>query len=138
MQKQVEVSLQELDLLAQALKDEIIKNKVLLLYGEMGSGKTTFISALCKVLDCKDEVSSPTYGLVNEYRIQNSKIYHFDLFRLKSKEEVLDIGFEDYLDQNAICIIEWPQLVEEYIEAGLKIEIEKIGLNRRKFSIFKF
>jgi tRNA threonylcarbamoyladenosine biosynthesis protein TsaE len=138
MQKQLLVTLDELESLSVELKDAILESKVLLLYGEMGAGKTTFIKALCKVLACKDNVSSPTYSIVNEYIIPNYKIYHFDLFRLKSTKEVLDIGFEDYLNQNAICVIEWPELIAGYIESGLKIEIEKIDLNRRKFSIFKF
>jgi tRNA threonylcarbamoyladenosine biosynthesis protein TsaE len=131
-------NLDELDDLAFLLKDEIIRYKNILIYGEMGAGKTTFIKALGKVLSCKDNISSPTYAIVNEYDMPPSKIFHFDLFRLNSKEEVLDIGFEDYLDQNALCIIEWPQLAEGFIETGLKIEIEKIDLNRRKFSIFSF
>jgi tRNA threonylcarbamoyladenosine biosynthesis protein TsaE len=138
MQKQLLVTLDELESLSVELKDAILESKVLLLYGEMGAGKTTFIKALCKVLACKDNVSSPTYSIVNEYIIPNYKIYHFDLFRLKSTKEVLDIGFEDYLNQNAICVIEWPELIAGYIESGLKIKIEKIDLNRRKFSIFKF
>lgn len=138
MPTQIVVNLDELESLAEQLKDEIVSSKNLLLYGEMGAGKTTFIKALAKALSCKDEVSSPTYAIVNEYTIDKNSIYHFDLFRLKSLEEVLDIGFEDYLDKQELCIVEWPQLVEELIESGMKIEIEKIDLNRRKFSIFKF
>lgn len=131
-------NLDDLARLAEEIKTDVLAQKNLLLYGEMGAGKTTFIKALCKALGSKDEVSSPTYAIVNEYLVDNLKIFHFDLFRMKNLEEILDIGFEDYLEQDAICIIEWPQLVEDMIPHGMKIEIEKIDLNRRKFSTFKF
>ncbi len=128
----------ELEQLAIEIKPLILASKNILFYGEMGAGKTSFIKVLCKVLGYNDDVSSPTYSIVNEYSNDTTLIYHFDLFRLETSDEILDIGFEDYLDRNAICLIEWPQKAEQFIESGLKIEIEKIDLNSRKFSIFKF
>ncbi len=82
---------------------------VVLLEGEMGAGKTTFIRALCKVLGVVDEVSSPTYSLVNEYHSASGvKVYHFDLYRLDDPSELLAIGVEEYFAEPALCLIEWP------------------------------
>ena len=81
-------------------------------YGEMGSGKTTLIKAICSELSVKDVVNSPTYGLVNEYKAANSsKVYHFDFYRLNSIEEALDIGVEDYLNSANYCLMEWPERI---------------------------
>lgn len=84
--------------------------KVFAFNGEMGSGKTTFIKELSKILDSKDDFSSPTYSIVNEYTSSKGKLFHFDLYRLKSTEELLDIGFEEYVNSGNYCFIEWPDL----------------------------
>lgn len=86
--------------------------------GEMGAGKTTFISALSQALGVdEDEANSPSFAIVNEYRSDTTAelIYHFDLYRLENLEEVMDIGFEDYLDSGAICLIEWPDIVSDIL-----------------------
>ncbi len=128
----------EIPHLALELREWIVAQKNILFYGEMGAGKTTLIKGICAALGSSNEISSPTYALVNEYEGDNYLIYHFDLFRLKSFEEVLDIGFEEYIDSDAICLIEWPEKIESLVEHGLKIEIDKIDFNTRKISIFKF
>ena len=128
----------EIPHLALELREWIVAQKNILFYGEMGAGKTTLIKGICAALGSSNEISSPTYALVNEYEGDNSLIYHFDLFRLKSFKEVLDIGFEEYIDSDAICLIEWPEKIESLVEHGLKIEIDKIDFNTRKISIFKF
>lgn len=130
-------NLTDLIAIAEKIIPDIKASKTILLYGEMGAGKTTFIKTLCKALGTTDEINSPTYALVNEYQTPENKIYHFDLYRLNSVEELLDIGFEEYLEQEEISFIEWPQIAEFLIDNALKIEIEKIDINRRKFSIFK-
>jgi len=86
-------------------------------HGEMGAGKTTFIKALCLVLGVEDEVNSPTFAIVNEYRSATTAelIYHFDCYRLKKIEEALDLGFEDYMESSALCFIEWPEIVDELL-----------------------
>lgn len=84
-------------------------------YGEMGAGKTTFISALCRELGVEDDpTSSPSFAIVNEYRSDTTAelIYHFDLYRLESIDEALDLGIEDYFDSGALCLLEWPERVE--------------------------
>jgi len=81
------------------------------IHGPMGAGKTTLIAAICKQLGVEDAVSSPTYGLVNEYRAGTKRIFHFDLYRLKDLEEALDMGIESYLDSGDLCLIEWPEII---------------------------
>lgn len=87
-------------------------------YGEMGAGKTTLISELCRALGVEDdEISSPTFSIINEYRSAETAelIYHFDLYRLKNLEEAFDIGAEDYFDSGALCLLEWPERIEDIL-----------------------
>lgn len=102
--------------------------KIILLYAPMGAGKTTLIKEFCRSLGSTDNFSSPTYSIVNEYAYPGGKIYHFDLYRLKDKEELLDLGIEEYLDSGHYCIFEWPELVIDMIKIRYKkIEIEVNG-----------
>ena len=87
-------------------------SRTLLFYGDMGVGKTTLIKALVKALGSLDNVSSPTFSIVNEYEMNDEKIYHFDLYRINDLEEAYNFGIEDYLDSNHWVIIEWPQIIE--------------------------
>jgi tRNA threonylcarbamoyladenosine biosynthesis protein TsaE len=91
------------------------KTKTLLFYGNMGVGKTTLIKAIVKQLGCDDEVTSPTFSIVNEYELRNDKIFHFDLYRVKTIEEAYNFGIEDYLDSNYWVLIEWPEIIEKDI-----------------------
>lgn len=102
-----------LDVLPEVARDIIAAlddQKVVLFYGEMGSGKTTLIKEMCRQLGVKGNMSSPTFGLVNEYASSAGKIYHFDLYRVKNLEECLDMGMEEYLDSGHYCFIEWPDV----------------------------
>jgi len=92
------------------------KHNILLLKGNLGAGKTTFTKFLLKNLASKDEVSSPTYAIVNEYHTPKGKVFHFDLYRMKNITEVYDIGMDEYLDNAQLCIIEWPEIYEEELE----------------------
>lgn len=108
-------------LLLQAYPDK----KIFAFYGNMGTGKTTFIKSLCAVLGVNGQVSSPTFSIVNEYLSKNDeKIYHFDFYRINSETEAYDMGYEDYFFSNAYCFIEWPEKIEELLPAShIKISI---------------
>lgn len=108
-------SLEELDFLARKLISEF-KHKIVLFEGDLGAGKTTFIKSLVKELGSRDEVNSPTFSIVNEYSIPNDKVFHFDLYRVKSEDEALDFGVEEYLDSGSFCFIEWPEIIMDLLE----------------------
>lgn len=89
---------------------QLLKHNILLLKGNLGAGKTTFTKFLLKTLGSTDEVSSPTYAIVNEYTAPQGSIFHFDLYRMKTVDEVYDIGMDEYLDRAWLCIVEWPEI----------------------------
>ena len=89
--------------------------RVFAFYGKMGAGKTTFIKAICAELGCQDVITSPTFAIVNEYSSDTTPIYHFDFYRIKKLEEVYDMGYEEYFYSGALCLIEWPELIEEIL-----------------------
>ena len=99
--------------------------KVIRIDGDMGTGKTTLISSLCKSLGVKETISSPTFSLVNTYHIGNEKIYHFDFYRLKNENEAIDFGIEEYLESGNICFMEWA----EKISSHLPLEYDHYILN---------
>ncbi|HKM94283.1 MAG TPA: tRNA (adenosine(37)-N6)-threonylcarbamoyltransferase complex ATPase subunit type 1 TsaE [Prolixibacteraceae bacterium] len=105
------------------------QNKVFAFYGEMGAGKTTFIKAICRALGVNENITSPTFALINEYSTKNGDpIYHFDCYRLKNLAEAYDIGAEEYFYSNHICFIEWPEKIEELLptkRADVTISIKK-------------
>lgn len=116
----MEITIKTVEDLPQAAYDFIAAmddRTVFAFHGEMGAGKTTFIKAVCLALGVEDEVNSPTFAIVNEYRSATTAelIYHFDCYRLKKVEEALDFGFEDYMESSALCFIEWPDIVEELL-----------------------
>lgn len=108
--------------------------KIFLLSGKMGAGKTTLIKALCQSLKVVDVVSSPTFSIVNEYKtLQGASVFHFDLYRIKSPVELMDIGFEEYIYSGAVCLIEWPELASELMPESfvqINIETEEQGSSR--------
>lgn len=119
-------SLDEIDKAAGQFAEETAGKNFIAFYAPMGAGKTTFISALCRVKGVdKDAVSSPTFAIVNEYRTKSGEsIYHFDFYRLNRIEEALDIGFYDYVDSGSLCLAEWPENIEALIpEDALKVRI---------------
>ena len=113
--------------------------RILLFYGEMGAGKTTLIKALAETLGSKDNVSSPTFSIVNEYSLPNGGIYHFDFYRLKNQVEALDMGCEEYFYSGKYCVIEWPEKIPDLLpEHFIKIEIEVKSDNERVITLHKF
>jgi tRNA threonylcarbamoyladenosine biosynthesis protein TsaE len=96
--------------------------KLLAFYGSMGAGKTTIIKAVCKILGTDDIVTSPTFTIVNEYRTTGGEVlYHIDFYRIKKKEEVSDLGIEEYFNSGSYCLMEWPELIGEILPPGTVI-----------------
>lgn len=127
--------LNHLDKVAQHVLEHS-KSNTFLFFGEMGVGKTTLIKAIVRALGSEDNVSSPTYSLVNEYLAKDKPIYHFDFYRIRSIEEVYDIGFEDYLSQDAYVIIEWPELIEElWPEHYMRLELSLSNELKREIKV---
>ncbi len=134
------ISIEQLPEAAKQLIDfaETNQAKILLFYGEMGAGKTTFIKAFCAALGVKDSVSSPTFSIVNEYHYPAGIIYHFDFYRLKNQTEALDLGLEEYLYSGNYCLIEWPEKIPDLLpENYFKISLEVQPDQQRKLTIAK-
>ena len=118
-------SLKELGEAARLFLDGIGESRVIAFYGAMGAGKTTFIKALCDVLGVEDDVNSPTFNIINEYRAENGDaVYHFDFYRIEKVSEAMDIGFEEYVYSGDLCLIEWPQNIEQILPVDtLKVQL---------------
>lgn len=127
MEHRIEISsLEGIDAAATRFLQEIGDNRIVALYAPMGAGKTTFTTAVCRVLGVReDAVSSPTFSIVNEYRTADGdSVFHFDFYRIEKIAEALDIGFYDYIDSGALCLMEWPENIEEILpEETLKVHI---------------
>lgn len=118
--------LEDLERAAREFLKEIGNSTLVAFYAPMGAGKTTFTTAVCKVLGVEeDAISSPTFAIVNEYRARGGEpIYHFDFYRITKQAEALDIGLYDYLDSGALCLMEWPENVEDLLpEETLRVHI---------------
>ena len=104
-------------------------------YGKMGSGKTTFIKAICEELGVEDVITSPTFAIVNEYHTATTDevIYHFDFYRIKKTEEVYDMGYEEYFYSGDLCFIEWPELIEDLLpDDAVRVSIHEIEDGKRE------
>lgn len=112
---------------------EIISNskyKIFTLKGNLGAGKTTLVKYLCKTLECPDTITSPTFSLVNEYLCPAGRIFHFDLYRIKYMEELINIGFYEYIDSDNYCFIEWPDICENELPEHHKILLNLMDQTR--------
>ena len=113
----------DLDRAAAEFLEKIGDNRLIAFYAPMGAGKTTFTTAICRVLGVTDPVGSPTFAIVNEYmRNDGEPMYHFDFYRINKLQEAIEIGLYDYLDSGCLCIMEWPENVEDLLpEETLKV-----------------
>jgi tRNA threonylcarbamoyladenosine biosynthesis protein TsaE len=123
----------ELKALATELLNFVNERRVIAFFGEMGSGKTTFIRVLCESLGVKENVSSPTFSLVNEYTDEhNNPVFHFDFYRIEKEAEAVNIGCEEYFESGSLCLIEWPEKILNLLpDKIVKVIISLEGLKRR-------
>ncbi len=114
-----------------------MKTKVDIVSGFLGAGKTTFIKAICEELGVTDVINSPTFAIVNEYLSgEGEPIYHFDFYRIKREQEVLDIGYEDYVYSGNLCFMEWPELIEGLLpDDAVKVTIAEDAEGKRIVSL---
>jgi len=129
-------SLEQLPGVVQQILQKFSRDRIFLFFGDMGAGKTTFIKSFCLELGIIDNVSSPTYSIVNEYPSPKGKVYHFDFYRLKSESEAMDMGYEEYFYSGDYCLIEWPQKINNlWPESFVKIEIGIISETGRLITV---
>jgi tRNA threonylcarbamoyladenosine biosynthesis protein TsaE len=133
----VKFTLENIDKAAAEFLKELGDRKIVAFYGSMGAGKTTFIKAICDVLGVTDTVNSPTFAIVNEYlAASGDSVYHFDFYRIKKIEEAYDFGYEDYFYSGNLCLIEWPELIEELLpEDTFRVKIEETTSGDRELTI---
>ena len=118
-----------------ALGKIIEKGTVIAYRGDLGAGKTAFTRGLAKGLGCSEIVTSPTYTIVNEYLGGRIPLFHFDMYRLRSSDDLFDIGWEDYLDRGGVCAVEWSENVDDAMEDALYLTIEKLGEDSRRITV---
>ena len=138
MKEIVAESLNELRDVAQAIMESLEGRNVVAFCGQMGAGKTTLISAIMEHLGSTDNVTSPTFALVNQYiTANNERVYHFDFYRINRIEEVFDMGYEEYFYSGDLCLIEWPELIEDLLpEEAMVVRIEVLSPTSRRFLIY--
>ena len=110
--------------------------EIILLVGDLGAGKTTFTKSVAKHLKIKEHITSPTFTIVNEYHSGRLVLYHFDMYRIEDESEAMELGFDEYFSGNAVCMIEWPQRVQNLLpKKYIEVNIEKLDETSRKFTI---
>ncbi len=136
-------TIKELEKAAKKLIEQFPDQRVFAMYGKMGAGKTTFIQAICRQLGTSDNVTSPTFALINEYKTRlGNSLFHFDFYRIKDIEEAFDLGYEDYFYSGNYCLIEWPEQIEpllpqNYVEVKILVneaEMREITASFRKLN----
>ena len=125
----------ETEYVGQALGKILQPGAVIAYEGDLGAGKTAFTRGLARGLGCTDTVTSPTYTVVNEYLSGRLPLFHFDMYRLKSADDLWDIGWEDYLDRGGVCAVEWSENVRSAMENAITVRIEKTGIDTRRITI---
>ncbi len=125
----------ETERIGAALGKVLAPGTILAYTGDLGAGKTAFTRGLARGLGATDMVTSPTYTIVNEYLSGRLPLFHFDMYRLASSDDLWDIGWEDYLDRGGVCAVEWSENVADALEDAIRITIEKLGEDDRRITI---
>ena len=126
---------QETEALGEALAKTLMPGTVIASRGDLGAGKTAFTRGLARGLGYAEPVTSPTYTIVNEYLGGRLPLFHFDMYRLRSSEDLWDIGWEDYLERGGVCAVEWSENVADAMEEHILVTIEKLGEDARRITI---
>ena len=126
---------EETEALGEKLAKLLRPGTVLAYLGDLGAGKTAFTRGLARGLGCTDTVTSPTYTIVNEYLSGRIPLFHFDMYRLRSSDDLWDIGWEDYLERGGVCAVEWSENVADAMENAVTVNLEKLGENTRRITI---
>ena len=126
---------EETEKLGAALGQVIPAGSIIAYRGDLGAGKTAFTRGLARGLGCGEMVTSPTYTIVNEYLGGRLPLFHFDMYRLRSSDDLFDIGWDDYLDRNGVCAVEWSENVDDAMENAIYVTIEKLGEASRRITM---
>ena len=126
---------EETEAIGEKLAQQLNPGTILAYRGDLGAGKTAFTRGLARGLGFREQVTSPTYTIVNEYLGGRLPLFHFDMYRLHSSDDLFDIGWDDYLERRGICAVEWSENVEEALEAPLFVTIQKLGEETRKITL---
>ena len=128
-------TVEETELAGQVLSRTLTPGTVVALYGDLGAGKTAFVRGMAKGLNSPSRVTSPTFTIVNEYS-GSLELFHFDMYRLASSEELFDIGWEDYLGRGGVCVVEWSENVSDAFDGTeIKVTIDKLSDTDRRISL---
>ena len=125
----------ETEKVGEALAKILTPGSVIAYRGDLGAGKTAFTRGLARGLGSNEQVTSPTYTIVNEYLTGRMPLFHFDMYRLRSADELFDIGWDDYLDRGGVCAVEWSENVEDALEDPIIVNIEKLGEDARRITV---
>ena len=125
----------ETEAVGAALARALHPGAVIAYRGDLGAGKTAFTRGLARGLGCSEQVTSPTYTIVNEYLSGKMPLFHFDMYRLGSADDLWDIGWDDYLNRMGVCAVEWSENVDEAMEDAIFVTIEKLGDEDRRITI---
>lgn len=131
----ITTSPEETEQLGEKLAQKLRPGTVIAFRGDLGAGKTAFTRGLARGLGAGDRVTSPTYTIVNEYLSGRMPLFHFDMYRLESEDDLFDIGWEDYLERGGVCAVEWSENVAEAMEDAVMISMEKTGEDSRRITI---
>ena len=126
---------EETEIVGAKLAEHLTPGTVIAYRGDLGAGKTAFTRGLARGLGATEPVTSPTYTIVNEYLSGRIPLFHFDMYRLHSSDDLFDIGWDDYLERGGVCAVEWSENVEDALENPITVTIEKLGEDSRRITV---